>query len=569
LEVSCGPTAGTPVSSYSGPSPFGLAVPIPKSCRCNDTITVTVDCHQGLGVPSSAAQSTTLTFDCGNDCCPRVQIATPTVTATGAGAVASFSLSTAVTWVPSGCAPPVTITGFRWTVTQGATQFSLVTTNPTASTDAGNWTLVSTGAAASVPLALAPGAWNVKVRPVFSPGQLSANCDPSSDTPFTIPTPPTHQCCPRDPMTAPNGVSVAVATTGTVPAATATFTATIHWPKKCPKVTPSLFLWEVTDPGNKKYTRQTTTNVTHSNDPGADWELNNALIGALPFNSGGGYSVVCTVQFPVGSSADGCVTFGSTPFQVAGTPPTTPPTCCPSVTVGPAITGTTASFTATTTWPAGCPNVAATSFAWTVTDKTTNTTFTKTTATASTDQTGFTPNLTLTPGDSYDVSVTPAYPGVMLPAGCSTTGMTTVTVPTPPGGGFNVCAFLLVLAIILLLLGGVILVIGICINVVWVWIVGAAIGVIGLVIFIIWAFLCAKQTPCTLMWTMECILDWIVKTGWIVALIVAIIGFLGGSLPCSIAAIGVWGGWAVIDSLLRTVMFRAGCPPIDCTKPHP
>jgi hypothetical protein len=71
------------------------------------------------------------------------------------------------------------------------------------------------------------------------------------------------------------------------------------------------------------------------------------------------------------------------------------------------------------------------------------------------------------------------------------------------------------------------------------------------------------------MWTMECILDWIVKTGWIVALIVAIIGFLGGSLPCSIAAIGVWGGWAVIDSLLRTVMFRAGCPPIDCTKPHP
>ena len=118
--------------------------------------------------------------------------------------------------------------------------------------------------------------------------------------------------------------------------------------------------------------------------------------------------------------------------------------------------------------------------------------FTKTTATASTDQTGFTPKLTLTPGDSYDVSVTPAYPGVMLPAGCSTTGMTTVTVPTPPGGGFNVCAFLLVLAIILLLLGGVILVIGICINVVWVWIVGAAIGVIGLVIFIIWAFLCAK-----------------------------------------------------------------------------
>jgi hypothetical protein len=198
----------------------------------------------------------------------------------------------------------------------------------------------------------------------------------------------------------------------------------------------------------------------------------------------------------------------------------------------------------------------------------------KTTTTSSTDQTGFSPALTLTAGDNYDVSVTPAFPGVTLPQGCTPTGMSSFQAPgsivtTPPPGsssGFSICALLLVLSIVLLLLGGIVFVIGWCIAVIWVWIVGAAIGVVGLVLFLIWAFLCAKQTPCTLMWTMECILDWIVRTAWIIAVIALI---FGGSLPCALAAVSAWGGWALLDNVLRTVMFRAGCPPIDCTMPRP
>lgn len=107
--------------------------------------------------------------------------------------------------------------------------------------------------------------------------------------------------------------------------------------------------------------------------------------------------------------------------------------------------------------------------------------------------------------------------------------------------------------------------IGFCIAVVWVWVVGIAIGAVGAILFAIWAFFCASVTPCSLMLTMECILDWIVKLGWIVA----IIAYIVGGLPCGLASISVWGGWAVIDSILRTIMFRVGCPPIDCTKPHP
>jgi hypothetical protein len=119
---------------------------------------------------------------------------------------------------------------------------------------------------------------------------------------------------------------------------------------------------------------------------------------------------------------------------------------------------------------------------------------------------------------------------------------------------------------VLLLLGGIVLVIGLCINVFWVWIVGAAIAVVGLVLFFLWALFCASMTPCTLMWTMECILNWIVKVGLIVAIIVAIIG--SKNAACAAGSIAVWGGWGYLDNWLQTIMFKVGCPPIDCTKPR-
>jgi hypothetical protein len=562
---------GKPMSSFITASPFSTDIPIPATCHCGDKIWVWLDCHQGLGAPSTASPNTSLILDC--DCCPQVSLATPVVSYAGGVAKASFALSAAVTWSPTGCTPPVNITGYLWTVENGATEYQLTTSTASADTSAGNWT-TSTGAAATVPLSLTGGTWSVKVRPVFSTGVLSANCDPSDYTTFPIAGSPPPQCCPFDAKVAPHGVSVSVATTGAVPSVTATFTADIHWPKKCTRVMPVQYNWEVTDLSNgNKYSGQTTINITNSSDPGANWELNGAAVGAIPFPNGGSYTVVCTVSFPPNTTASGCATFGSAPFMIAGTTPP-PPNCCPTVTLSAVITGATATFSTTSTWPVGCTSVVPASFTWTVTDKSTNTTFLKTTAASSTDQTGFSPTLTLTPGDNYDVSVTPAYPGVSLPSGCNPVGKVsfqtaggTPPVITPPAGtssGFSLCAFLLVASIVLLLAGGVVFVIGWCIAVLWVWIVGAAISVAGLALFLIWAFLCAKQTPCTLMWTMECILDWIVKTAWVVALIALIFG----GLPCGLAAFSAWAGWAVIDSLLRTVMFRAGCPPIDCTKPR-
>jgi hypothetical protein len=562
---------------YSAASPFAIDVDLPKTCACGDTIWVWADCPQGSGLPSVAAANTSLTFDC-DPCCPQVSIDTPVVSNVGGVATYNFELTTPVTWSPAGCSPPVTMGGYWWTVKQGVAVYQLHTTAANASTGAGNWTIgtTPTSPSAVVPLSLASGSWDVKVRLDLSMGSLDGSCDSSDSTSFTVSgtPPPPKQCCPSDPKSAPYGASVTVAVSGSIPNVNATFTAAVHWPKKCPVVTPANYLWAVTDPSGKQFSRKTTANITYSNDPGADWTLNGVQIGALPFNNGGGYTVVCTVVFPPNTTASGCSTFGSAPFTVAGMQPPPTPTCCPTVNLSAVITGTTGSFSTTTAWPAGCANVVPTSFAWTVTDKSTNTTFVKTTTTSATDQTGFTPPLTLTPSDNYDVSVTPAYPGVTLPQGCSPTGMSSfqapgsTTTPPPPSGsssGFSICALLLVLSIVLLLLGGIVFVIGWCIAVIWVWIVGAAIAVVGLVLFIIWAFLCAKQTPCTLMWTMECILDWIVKTAWIVALI----AFIFGGLPCGLASFSAWGGWAILDSVLRTVMFRAGCPPIDCTKPRP
>jgi hypothetical protein len=561
---------GKPLVSATVPNPFSIPIDLPVSCGCGDTIYVWVDCYQSSRLPSSAAATLPITFDC--DCCPQVNIAVPTVSYPAGGVpIATFQLSAPVAWNPPGCIPPVNITSYQWTVTQGATSYQLGTQAATARTDTGSWTLVPSGNPAIVPLPLAAGSWEVKVRPIFSQGSLSANCDPSDSTIFSVTSPPS--CCPYDQHQAPNGASVAVVATGTAPNVTATFTATVYWPGNCPPVAPANYLWQVTDPsGQDIYTRTTPANVAYSNDPGANWKLNGAQIGALPFNTGGTYSVVCTVVFPANSAAAACSTFGQASFSVPGMQPPPQASCCPSVSLSAVIAGTTATFSATTTWPAGCTSAAPTSFAWTVTDSSTNTTFVKNTPASTTDQTGFTPPLTLTPGDSYSLSVTPTYAGATLPQGCNPTGLSTFQAPgsTPPSSGSGSgspsvsCIVLLVLSIILMIVGGIVFAVGYCIDIFWVWVVGLALCAVGLVLFIIWAILCASKTPCSVLLTMECILDWIVKTGWIVAIIA---GFIGG-LPCGLASFAVWAGWSILDNYLRTIMFRVGCPPMDCTKPR-
>jgi hypothetical protein len=210
----------------------------------------------------------------------------------------------------------------------------------------------------------------------------------------------------------------------------------------------------------------------------------------------------------------------------------------------------------------------ASSFMWRVTDVNTNVTSTKITTTANTDHTGFTPALSLGSGDTWSVSVTPTFPGVMLPANCDPVGTKDTAVPssatmTPPAKTTTLsCAILLIIAIVLILAGGVVFIIGSCIDVFWVELVGLALTVIGFILFIIWAIVCAKMTACSLMITIECIFDWIVKLGWIVAIV---LGIVFGT-ACGLGTLAAWGGWATIDSWLRTVMFRVGCTPVDCTK---
>jgi hypothetical protein len=101
-------------------------------------------------------------------------------------------------------------------------------------------------------------------------------------------------------------------------------------------------------------------------------------------------------------------------------------------------------------------------------------------------------------------------------------------------------------------------IIGVCVNVPWVWIVGAIVGVIGLLLFIAWVIFCSATTPCSVMRTVHCILFVIVAV--VAPIIVAIAAIVGG-LPCALAAAGAWGGWGALYAWLGFIMRRVGCPP--------
>lgn len=135
----------------------------------------------------------------------------------------------------------------------------------------------------------------------------------------------------------------------------------------------------------------------------------------------------------------------------------------------------------------------------------------------------------------------------------------------PPRTGSIACDILLVLIIVLILVGSIVIVVGVCVGYPVVWIIGIVIALIGLILFLIWTIICAGQTLCGIVLTVYCILDWIVKVGWIVALVAGIVG----GQACGLAGFAAWGGWGALLSWYTTVMFRIGCPPIDCTQPRP
>ena len=127
----------------------------------------------------------------------------------------------------------------------------------------------------------------------------------------------------------------------------------------------------------------------------------------------------------------------------------------------------------------------------------------------------------------------------------------------PTDGSFNFCAGLLVAAVALLLIGGLAVIIGVCIQIPWVWIAGAVAAGLGLILFIIWIIFCRRFTPCNVMRRVHCFLFWIVAVvAPIITLIAAIVG-----IPCGIAAAGAWAGWGTIYAWLGFNMRRVDCIP--------
>lgn len=279
-----------------------------------------------------------------------------------------------------------------------------------------------------------------------------------------------------------------------------------------------------------------------------------------------------THTYPVGGITTGQTTVRvSSPGCTNALASTTVTVMCFCPTVGTPVatvfgcTGPTAAVSLATT----VSGAGATSFVWTVTD-TTNTIFTKTTTAPTTTDlttdgawrnttTGATGALPIAPAGVYSVTVTARGPAID-PSCSAVSAPSSFTIPTCVGTTTTSsgCGILLVIAIILLLLGALVLILGICIAVPWVWIVGAIVGALGLILFIIWAILCAAMTSCSLMRTMHCVLFWFVST---VGPILTIIAAIFGGLPCGIAAAVSWGGWGALYAWLGFIMRRVGCPP--------
>ena len=172
---------------------------------------------------------------------------------------------------------------------------------------------------------------------------------------------------------------------------------------------------------------------------------------------------------------------------------------------------------------------------------------------------GTTASVTLPPGASATATATLRTPGCTDQTVSTTLICPGGTPPPPPSVTLPTCTILLLVALALMLIGSIVIVIGICTGITWVWIVGAVIAAIGLALFIAWAIVCARSTPCSLMRTLQCILFWMVAL--VIPVLVVVVGLIGG-LGCGIAAALAGVGWGAIYAWLGRIMRAVGCPPI-------
>jgi hypothetical protein len=172
---------------------------------------------------------------------------------------------------------------------------------------------------------------------------------------------------------------------------------------------------------------------------------------------------------------------------------------------------------------------------------------------------------TPTPNTSHTYANTGTFAAtvtVNVPPGCPATAASTgVTVTEAEAGedsDFNFCAALLIIAIALQIIGSVLGILGICMNIPWLWIAGAIVGGIGLLLFIVWVIFCSATTPCDVMRTVHCVLFALVA---VVGPIMTVIASIFGGVPCGIAAAAAWGGWGTLYAWLGFVMRNVGCQP--------
>jgi len=150
---------------------------------------------------------------------------------------------------------------------------------------------------------------------------------------------------------------------------------------------------------------------------------------------------------------------------------------------------------------------------------------------------------------------------LIVPPSCPAATASTRVTPTDTGdgdGGFNPCAALLIVAVALLTIGAVLVILGVCLGVPWLWIAGIVVGALGLLLFGIWAAVCARTTACSVMRVVHCILFWIVS---VIAPIILLLAAIFGGLPCAIATAAAWGGWGTLYAWLGFIMRRVGCGP--------
>jgi PKD domain len=155
------------------------------------------------------------------------------------------------------------------------------------------------------------------------------------------------------------------------------------------------------------------------------------------------------------------------------------------------------------------------------------------------------------------------------PANCGTskpacTGVTVTSASTGGGGGGGSsfgCAFLLIAALILLFVGGIVLIVGVCIKNPYVIAAGAACAAVGLVLFVIWAIFCSALTSCGLMETVDCLLFWIVAILGPIAS--ALMTYVGG-LPCGATTALTFVGWGSIYAWLGQIMLAVHCARKKC-----